>query len=200
MAKGLRLLLLGASLLAAAAALGAGQARAGLLGCAYPALSQPFASWGDTTMYYLDPGGSFEGSTTPWKLAGGAALAPGNESYYVDGYGTQSLALSGGASALGPESCITGTDLKVRMFAESAGGAPLRVDVMVPSVLGLLEVATSFDVPTTTSWQPTTTIVNLANVLSLTDLDSVNLYLRLSSPTGAPVSVDDVFVDPEYWI
>ena len=196
MAKALRLAALSVAALAVVGALGVGRAQAGLFGCSYPAISQPFAAWADTTSYYLDPGGNFEGGS-PWRLAGGAGIVPGNESYHVDGAGdSHSLVLPPGAAATGPASCIFGTDLSVRMFAKSATAAPLRVDVMVPSVLGLLKVATSFTVPTTADWQPTRTIVNLANVLALTDLGGDNIYLRLSSPGGGTVQVDDVYVDP----
>jgi hypothetical protein len=182
----------------AAASLGVGNAKAGLFGCSYPTITQPFAAWSDWTNYYLSPGGSFEGFTA-WGLGGGASIRPGNESFFVrsasDSY---SLHLSGSAYGQSPFSCITGTDLKVRMFARSDTSAPLRVQVMVPSLLGLLRVVTSFTLPTTPNWQPTNAIVNLANLLSLTNLSQSNIAVRVVSSNGEPVDVDDVFIDPHW--
>jgi hypothetical protein len=191
------LLAVGATALAATS-LAVGRADAGLFGCSYPTVTQPFAAWGDLTKYYLSPGGSFEGFT-PWGLGGGASIVPGNESYYVrSGGDAYSLSLRGGAYGQSPFSCITGTDLKVRLFARSDTSAPLRVEVEVPSLLGLLRVVTSFTLATTPAWQPTTTIVNLANVLSLTSLSQANIAVRVVSPTGAAVEVDDVYIDPSW--
>lgn len=181
-------------------ALGVGGAGAGLFGCSYPTVSKPFSTWGDWASYYLSPGGGFEPGTTPWKLAGGAAVAAGNEPFFANApTDTRSLRLVSGATAQGPSSCIFGTDLKVRLFARSDTAAPLRVDITVPSALGLLRVVSSFTVPTTTDWQPTVTIVNLANLLSLTNLSQANISVRVSSATSASVQVDDVYIDPSWF-
>lgn len=181
-------------------ALGVGGAGAGLFGCSYPTVSKPFSTWGDWASYYLSPGGGFEPGTTPWKLAGGAAVAAGNEPFFANApTDTRSLRLVSGATAQGPSSCIFGSDLKVRMFARSADSAPLRVEIMVPGALGLLRVVTAYTVATTPDWQPTISIVNLANVLSLTSLSTSNISVRLVAPSGSTVDVDDVFIDPTWF-
>lgn len=194
-----RRFLLAASVAALAiASFGVGGAGAGLVGCSFPALSQPFTAWGDYANYYLSPGGGFEGAG--WKLGGGAYATAGNESYYVNSaFDSHSLALPPGASGLSPYSCITATDLKVRMFVRSANSSPVRVDVVVPGVLGLLKVVASYDVATTPTWQPTEEIVNLANVLSLTDLSSANIAVRVVSTGFSSAQVDDVYIDPNWW-
>lgn len=180
---------------------GVGQAHAGTLGCNYPDLSQPFLAWGDSSAYYLDPGGNFEGWTTPWRLASGARLSSGSESFSAAGGGTQSLYLPQGAWATGPASCIFGlTDHTLRMFARSATSAPLRVDVMVnalwlPLLGNVVTTATTFYVGTTPDWQPTQSVYNLLNLAALLNLSGNDIYLRLSAPAG-PVQVDDVFIDP----
>jgi hypothetical protein len=182
----------------AAAALGVGRADAGLLGCAYPAVSQPFAAWGDLTKYYLSPGGGFESSG--WKFGSGASVVPGNESFYVNGGSdSHALTLAPGATAQSPYSCITALDLKVRMFVRSDANAPVRIDVVVPTLLGLLKVATPVTVQATTDWQPTSAIVNLANLLSATMLGGSNIGVRVTAVGSAPVQVDDVFIDPTWY-
>ena len=47
------------------------------------ATSQPFARFGDTSLYTLAPSGSFEAGTAGWTLDG-ASLQSGNESYHVN--------------------------------------------------------------------------------------------------------------------
>jgi hypothetical protein len=186
----------------AAGAIGVGRAQAGLLPCSYPNISQPFAQWGDFRHYYLQPGGDFEGWSTPWRLSGGAKITGGNESFYVNGpTDSRSLLIPAGASATGPSSCIWGlTDLSLRMFAKSSDGSALRVDVMVPALFGILRTAKTFYVGTSTDWQPTESVFNLLNVLSLTNLGTANISLRISSPSGASFQVDDVYIDPKFWI
>lgn len=199
MARGFRAVLALALVVSVAAVSGVGRAEAGLFGCNYPTLSKPFAQWNDWTWYFLNPGGNFEGRSwaSTWKLAGGAAVVPGNEPFFVnDAADVSSLTLPAGATATGPASCIFGTDLKVRLFARSSDGSPLKVDVLVPAALGLVKVVTTFTVATGTEWQPTATIVNLANVLSLTTLSSANISLRFTALNGSTAQIDDVYIDP----
>jgi hypothetical protein len=180
----------------AAISFGAGGAGAGLFGCSYPSLSKPFVQWGDWSSYYLSPGGGFEAGTG-WKFGGGAGVVSGNESFYANNHGdAQSVLLPAGASAQGPYSCIIATDLKVRMFVRSDTSSPVRVDVVVPSVLGLVKVVGSYTVATTPDWQPTRAIFNLGNVLSLTNLSSANISVRVTSTGSSSAQVDDVYIDP----
>src|ERR1043166_10039876 len=69
-------------------------------GCAAATYEQPFLRWLDVGTYVLMPNGGLEAGTTGWRLTGGAALAAGNETYYVHGAGdTSSLSLPSGSSA-----------------------------------------------------------------------------------------------------
>jgi hypothetical protein len=182
----------------AVTALGVGRANAGLLGCNYPTVSQPFAAWGDLTRYYLSPGGGFESSG--WKLGSGATIVSGNESFFVNGPSdAHALTLAPGATAQSPYSCITALDLKVRMFVRSDTSAPVRIEVVVPTLLGLLKVATPITVQASPDWQPTKVIVNLTNLLSATMLGGSNIGVRVTAVGSAPVQVDDVFIDPSAW-
>jgi hypothetical protein len=181
---------------ASAATLGVGRADAGLLPCAYPAISQPFSAWGDLARYYLSPGGGFENGG--WKLGYGASVVDGNESFYANSSAdSRSLQLSRGASAQGPYSCIGATDLKVRMFVRSDTSAPVRVDVVVPTLLGLLQTVGTYYVPTSPDWQPSQAIFNLGNALSLLMLSGGNISVKVSAP-NATTQVDDVYIDPSW--
>jgi len=71
---------------------------------------------------------------------------------------------------------------------------------MVPALFGILRTAKTFYVGTSTDWQPTESVFNLLNVLSLTNLGTANISLRISSPSGASFQVDDVYIDPKFWI
>jgi hypothetical protein len=198
-----RLMRLAAALavvVALAAIVGAARADAGLFGCSYPTVSTPFAAWNDFTGYYMSPGGHFENGAPGWKLGGGTAVGGGNESFFVNAASdSHSLVIPAGGSAMSPYSCITGTDLKARFFAKSSTGAVVRVEVVVPSILGLVRVVTAFNVDTDTTWQPSGTIVNLANVLSLTSLSSANIALRFVAPSGTVLQIDDVYIDPLWY-
>ena len=197
MARTLRVASALALVVLVSAVAGVGRANAGLLGCQYPTVTQPFAFWGDLTHYYLSPGGGFESSR--WKLGSGASVTSGNESFYVgSGDDSHSLSLAPGATAQSPYSCITALDLKVRMFVRSEQSAPVRIDIVVPTLLGLVKVATPVTVQATPDWQPTSAIVNLTNLLSATMLGGSNIGVRVTAVGSAPVQVDDVYIDPTW--
>ena len=59
---------------------------AALADCPAQSVSTPFSQWGDTTDYFLVPGGSFEGTPARWGgRCPGASLTAGNEPFHVDG-------------------------------------------------------------------------------------------------------------------
>src|SRR5438045_7866168 len=63
----------------------ASAASAGLLpACAARPTSTPFAPWGDSSSYFLMPGGGFESGASGWALAGGAAVGNGNENSVIN--------------------------------------------------------------------------------------------------------------------
>ena len=95
-----------------AVALPVSTAQADLLGlgggCTPPAVSQPFAPWGDSASYALVPGGDFESGS--WTLQGGAQRVAGSEPYAATGtLGSWSLSLPAGSSAESPQTCVDAT-------------------------------------------------------------------------------------------
>ena len=94
-------------LLLAAALAACSTASAGELSCDDDqGVSYPFAPWGDVMAYTLIPNGDLESGSSGWELSGGAAVAKGNEPFYVcsdsDRY---SLLLSSGSSATSSVTC-----------------------------------------------------------------------------------------------
>ena len=66
--------------------------------CPDQPVSKPFSQWGDTSSYFLVPGGSLEGSLDDvgWTLSN-ATLTHGNEPFAVNnGADSQSLTIDGG--------------------------------------------------------------------------------------------------------
>ena len=101
--------------------------------CGWPPLVQPFAPWKDSGQYFLAPGGNFEGPMTGWSLAGAAAIASGNESFYV-GSSSDSHSLSlptVTSSATTPLICVTIQSPNLRFFARNKGKLSSQLAVYV---------------------------------------------------------------------
>jgi hypothetical protein len=190
----------------AALATGASAANAGVLvtsapSCPDQALSKPFAPWLDFADYTALPGGDFEGSGAGWTRTGGAAIAPGNETFYVGSAGdSQSLALPAGSSATSPGICVGLEHPTIRFFAKR--GPSLMSSLSTLRVEALVELAgggvLSLPVGVLTgspSWQPTLPVAIVANLLTLTPAEHTSVAFRFTSP-GGDWSIDDVKVDP----
>jgi hypothetical protein len=180
-----------------------GAASAGLLttGAASdcnPEVSQVFAPWGDSANYRLVPGGSFESGSPSWALSGGAKLVSGNERFNVIP-GTRSLYLPSGSTATSPTMCFTIGDWHARFFTRNTGNtnANLEVDILVPSLLGVVSVLDGGYVKADGTWDPSprvsAALSNVGGLLGLTRAVSFRLKAR---GTGAEFQVDDVFLDP----
>jgi len=187
---------------AASAAAIAPAAEGGLIGTGPasgcdPHTSRPFEAWGDNANYLLMPGGSFESGQPAWTLSRGAYIGPGNEPFRTEGdNGSRSLYLLPGASATSPTGCFELGDWHARFFVRGAGtrGARLQVDVIVPSLLGVLTVLDGGSVPPSGEWRPSPRIGMLVcNVTSLLGTKAVSLRFR--AVNGA-FQVDDVYLDP----
>ena len=142
----LRTTLIAACVAAAALAVGAPGASAGLLvksapDCSPKPTSAAFSKVdGDSTQYWLAPGGDFEAGSKSWSLSGGASLVSGNEPWKLAGSDdARSLVLPPGASATSPVVCVGIEHPAVRLFAKnnSALLSTLAVDVITETSLGL---------------------------------------------------------------
>jgi hypothetical protein len=168
--------------------------------CAARQASTPFAPWGDSKSYFLMPGGTFESGAPGWRLAGGAAIAAGNESFYAAAAtDSHSLAIPSGAQATSPTVCVAMGDNTIRLFVKNSGvvSSVLHVQAYVQNPLTGLVLSTGFDVNGTTSksWLPSAGLF-VPNLLGGV-LGTQNLTLVYSTRgASATWNIDDVFVDP----
>jgi hypothetical protein len=162
-------------------------------------VSTPFAPWGDSSNYFLVPGGSFEGTAdgVGWSLSG-ATLSPGNEPFAVNGSTDgQSLTVNGGGSATSPYFCVDNTMTSLRFFAQQVtAGSDLQVDALVQRPNGDATVPladlTDGSMP---SWAPTQAIGG--NTDALPNGNSISVALRFTAPSSpGSWQIDDVYVDP----
>jgi hypothetical protein len=166
--------------------------------CPAQPLSTSFSQWGDTSNYFLAPGGAFEGSPDQlgWTLSN-SSLAQGNEPFSVHGSGdNQSLRISGGGSATSPYFCVDNTMSALRFFAQQATpGSDLQVQALIRGTGGVSTVSVA-DVAdgSMSSWSPSQPIVAGSN--SLPDGATVMVALRFVVPGTGSWLLDDVYVDP----
>ncbi len=185
------------ALLAALSGSVASPANAGLLGTGYasycPTSSMAFQQWGDRSNYMLTPGGTFEESTTSWKLGGGAKVIAGNEPYFIHAKGDRkSLYMPKGSTASTPTMCFAAGDWHMRFVGTGYG--QIRVAVTVNSLLGLLSILDGGTVTTNGTWKPSPKVgLLLTNVTGLLTTKAISLRFTATSGTS---QIDDVYLDP----
>lgn len=182
----------------------AGQAKAGLLGtrpASYcdPSATQAFSPFGDSAYYAGLYNGGFENGGQGWYLSDGARVVPGNEPYYLTGERSDhnSLYLPAGSSAYSASVCFELGDWHLRLMAKrlsSSGG--LRVQVVVPSLLGLVTVLDGGTVYGNGSWAPSPRMELL--LCNLTGLLGNRAVAFRFTPVGAgsAYQIDDAYLDP----
>jgi hypothetical protein len=197
----LALLALSSSVLALALA---PPAQAGVLvssatNCDEQVFEQPFLPWVDPMNYVLAPAGTLEGDTSAWSLTGDAAVASGNEPFYVHGAGeSASLDLPAGSSATTRAMCVGLDHPTLRFFARNRGAAraSLRVEVLFEDATGAERSLTIGAVPgTAQGWQPSAPFPIVANLLPLLPGELTAVAFRFT-PQGGDWTIDDVYVDP----
>jgi hypothetical protein len=184
--------------LAAGMIFAAGSAHAETAGCGSGVLSTPFSQWGDTNLYTLLPGGSFESGSPAWTLSRGANVAAGSEPYAVTGsLGSSSLSIPPGGSARSPFVCVTPADRTFRFFQRGeTAGATLVVSVVYQTLLGNVEVLDGAIAPPR-SWSPSPIFHTHVALASAISGETVHLAVRFTSLLGTS-RVDDVFLDPRH--
>lgn len=189
-----------------ALAAGASSASAGVLVASAPscddqAMSKTFLPWWDLADYTALPGADFEGTADGWTMNGDAAIANGNEPWRVGGASdSRSLSLQAGDSATSPTMCVGITHPTIRFFAKRRSGgwlslASLRVDVLFEMANGTTASLPIGYVGNGGSWQVTSPMLVVANLLPLLPGERTPVAFRFTAQ-GADFSVDDVWVDP----
>lgn len=202
----LRLRSLAASLLASACllVLTAVPANAGLLvksatGCSTPPVAQPFAPFGDSTLYSLVANGALESGSTDWSLSK-ASVVSGNETYYVNSAkDSHSLSLPSGSSATTRAYCVGIDKPAMRFFARSSGTgllSSLRVDVITETSLGLTLTLPIGTVSPKSSWSPSPKLMILASLLPLLPGQQTPVAFKFTPQGSGNWLIDDVYVDP----
>ncbi len=126
-------------------------------GCTAPALSEPFASWGDSNDYALAPGQTndhFNGDG--WLLLTGAKIVTTTT---ADGAQGSALELPLGAVALSPPMCVTSEFPTARAMTSGASGGGALISVLYaynglwgnPLATGILQSSGS-------AWKPSPVI------------------------------------------
>jgi hypothetical protein len=194
--KFFRTLILAVSAALIAAAFSAGIAQA----CPYQGAEQVFEPWGDSSSYVLAPDGGFEAGGAGWSLSGGAAVAGGNESFFLnDAADSKSLSLPAGSSAVSPPVCMSIDTPHFRLLARNTGDptSTLRVEATY-SLLGLVRTKTLSTAKAGPSWAPAqqmSTVLTLSTIVG-TLLPSA-IQIRITPVGGGGRwQVDDVYVDP----
>jgi hypothetical protein len=167
--------------------------------CQAQPVTTPFAQWGDTSSYFLVPGGSFEGTPAQvgWSLSD-ASLSAGNAPFQVGGAtDDQSLTINGGGSATSPFFCLDSAMPDLRFFArQTAPGSNLDVQAVVR--IGHHELAVplaSLADGSLPAWAPVPQILLQGRLLPRWIRIPVALRFVVPSRQGS-WQLDDVYVDP----
>jgi hypothetical protein len=154
---------------------------------------------GDTSLYTIAPGGSFEAGTTGWTL-NGSKVQSGNESYHVNGSAnSNSLFIPPTSNPVSAPICVSNATLTFRFFAKQAGSgwAEMNINVLWTDASGVSHVSTAGGLSPVTGWG-LTQVYDLGAMLPLWQSGST-LSVRIQfvpASTGGPVSIDDIEVDP----
>ena len=165
--------------------------------CPTQSVKQKFSKWGDSSNYFLVPGGSFEGTPDQvgWTLSG-ADLTAGNEPFHLNSAtDDQSLAIDGGGSATSPAFCVDSTMPSFRFFVrQTVPGSDLKIQGVVQTPRGPLSI-TLADLPdgSLPSWTPVQITV-LTN--RIPKGFSISAAMRFVVPASGSWQIDDVYVDP----
>jgi hypothetical protein len=165
--------------------------------CPTQSAKQKFSKWGDSSDYFLVPGGSFEGTPDQvgWTLSG-TTLTAGNEPWHISSTtDDQSLMIGGGGSATSPAFCVDSTMPRVRFFVrQTAPGSDLKIQGVVQTSRGSLSM-TLADLPdgSVSSWAPVQITVATSRIPRGFSVDAA---MRFVVPSSGSWQIDDVYVDP----
>lgn len=163
--------------------------------CAAQSAAKVFLPWADPADYVLAPGGDAE-SAEGWSLTGGAAIAAGNEPAHIHAAAdSHSLRLPAGASATTAIMCVGIEHPTLRFFSTAPWGGRVLVETISETASGEVLVLPA-GVAGTGGWAPTTVMPLAASLAALLPGEHTPVQFRFTSTGSAPVTIDDVYVDP----
>jgi hypothetical protein len=173
--------------------------------CDNGATEQSFAPFGDTSQYFLVPGGDFEAGAAGWNL-GGSAVVSDQEPWHVhSATGSHALSIPAGRTTVSPTVCVGIEHPTMRFFAHRSGGGLLaaasqlvvtaRVETSAGAVVEI-PVGAVNSLTNGTSWDPTLAQVVVPSLLPLLPGQHTPIQFRFTSVGTAAWVIDDVFVDP----
>ncbi len=165
--------------------------------CGTVSLSQPFVRWGDTSYFWLVPGGDFEGALAGWTLSGGAAKVAGSEPFAATGtLGSSSLLLPSGGSVQTPFSCVDGADTYFRLFALNLKASSTLTVSVVYQIAGIQVAFVVGTLSGDSTWTPSASLHTGGRIAAkLSGTGTAQMAIRVSASGGAS-QIDDIFVDP----
>jgi hypothetical protein len=176
------------------------KAAANPLGCTVDhVLVNPFRAWNDTADYALAPAGDFEGDTSGWTLAGGAAVVAGNQPFDIGTTGQASLRLPAGSSAVTAPMCIDSSYPHFRLFARNTGRAKstLKAEVLYLTAKGAVKGSAAGTVVAPGSdWLPTDSLkIDVTFDGTVAD-GAAPVVFRFTAGKDSVWQIDDLYVDP----
>ncbi len=165
--------------------------------CPTQSVKQKFSKWGDSSSYFLVPGGAFEGTPDQvgWTLSQ-ATLTSGNEPFHINSLSDdQSLLINGGGSATSPSFCVDSTMGSLRFFVrQTAPGSDLKVQGVVQTPRGPLTMTVA-DLPdhSLSWWTPVQVTVGTNRIPTGF---SIAAAMRFVVSGSGSWQIDDVYVDP----
>lgn len=164
-----------------------------LLGGNCGSASPVFASWGDEASYYFPANGGFESGASGWSLSGGAAVVNGNEPFFLhNGGDSHSLLIPAGGSAT--TSVCFGVLYPALRFVVQGSGARVHVVVSAKNLLGVVSTLDGGSFTADGSWAPSPKLSTLLSAVT-SPLGAKTMQVTISV-TGAPATIDDLYIDP----
>jgi hypothetical protein len=169
--------------------------------CSWPNSRQPFLAWFDPGMYFLAPGGSFEGAIRDWALTGGARQVSGNETYYVNSSAdSNSLSLPASSKATSPKVCVSVQSPELRLFLRNTGNrnSTLIVDLNYTDTNGKPERKTVGQLKNGADWTLSPRVFFFKQTPDLLEKNGQTLvsFTFRPSDTKGNWQLDDLYIDP----
>lgn len=188
--------LLGAAALIAA--LPSGAAAAPPSPCTTASTSTPFAILGDSALYSLLAGGSFEAEASGWVLNNAEVISSGAVAESAPS--GHALAIEQGGSALSPLFCINVEEPSFRFYARQTGGggfgSRLSVAIVWTDLYGFRHYTPVASVTASSSWAATQ-VLPLATKLPLwMPGATLKAQLQFKAEGSGAWAIDDVYIDP----